>query len=174
MTRFLLKINLLIILILLPGCGSYDTLTMERRIRVSSGNGYEIQFNYREEQSPREKQVKRSFIQYKTTRKFKGGNLSGPEGVIIQKGISEAVHGNYTGAEFLFNQCGSMVTDGSIQNNLAVIYEASGRYDEAFTLYTKALLISPEEKTFRSNFLLFLNQNYNEAHETVKKRKKVE
>lgn len=147
---------------------------MERRIRINDGNGYEIQFNYREDQNPREKQVKRNFIQYKTSRKFKGGNLSGPEGAIIQKGISEAVHGNYTGAEFLFHQCESMVTDGSIQNNLAVVYEASGKYDEAFTLYTKALLISPEEKTFRSNFLLFLNQNYNEAHEPVKKKKKVE
>ena len=93
---------------------------------------------------------------------------------IIAKGISEAIDGNYSGAEFLIRQCEKSVADGSIQNNLAIIYEASGKYNEAFTMYTKALLISPDEKNFRNNFRLFLNQNYNEVQEPVKKKKQVE
>ncbi len=172
--RYLLKINIPLILVLLAGCATADTLDIDRRIRIDRQNEYGIQFDYLQNRPASVAHSERIFYQYKTARKFSFGKAGDEEKKIIGKGIIEAIDGNYTGAEFLILQCDKSVTDGSIQNNLGIIYEASGKYNEAFTMYTKAILISPEEKIFRSNFLLFLNQNYNEAQEPVKKKKKVE
>lgn len=172
--RYLLKINIPFVLVFLAGCATQDTLEIERRIRIEKQNEYGIRFDYEKKGSSAGARTDRTFYQYKTARKFSFGMINNEEKKIIAKGISEAIDGNYSGAEFLIRQCEKSVVDGSIQNNLAIIYEASGKYNEAFTMYTKALLISPDEKNFRNNFRLFLNQNYNEVQEPVKKKKKVE
>ena len=172
MMRFHLKNRLLIFLILLSGCSSAETLTIERRIKIEKQDGYNIIFDYGKNEGSAKKNADRTFHLYKTERLFSSGNIKGPGCDIIKKGIHEAVHGNYLEAEFLFRETENLLSDGSPQNNVAVVYEASGRYDEAFSMYTKALFISPEEKIFRSNFLLFLNQNYNEAEEPAKKTRR--
>lgn len=170
--RFHLKSKILPVLILLAGCSSYDTLTIEKRIKIDRQDGYEIIFDYGKSGSEVKKPADRTFHLYKTERKFSGKSIPGPAGNIITRGIAEAIQENYREAEFLFLESEKLVSDGSAQNNLAIVYEASGRYDEAFSMYSKALLISPDEKVFRSNFHLFLNQNYNEGKEPVKKTRR--
>lgn len=170
--RFHLKSKILPVLILLSGCSSYDTLTIEKRIKPERQDGYEIVFDYGKSAGSAKKPADRSFHPYKTERHFKGGDTPGPAGDIIERGIMEAALGNYREAEYLFHESEKLVSDGSPQNNLAVVYEVSGRYEEAFSMYSKALLIFPDEKIFRSNFILFLNQNYSEASEPVKKTRR--
>jgi tetratricopeptide (TPR) repeat protein len=167
--QFLLKIKFILLLILFSGCSSYDSLVLDKRIRIEKNEGYEFIFDYDKSGSTVKKNADRTSHPYKTERYFKGKNSPGPAGTIITGGILESVRGNYREAEFLFHETESLLSDGSPQNNLAVVYEASGRYHEAFSMYSRAILIAPEDKFFRSNFLLFLNQNYKEASEPVKK-----
>jgi tetratricopeptide (TPR) repeat protein len=167
--QYLLKIEILLLLILITGCSSYDMLLLNRRIKIEKHEGYDIIFDYEKTGGPAKKNTDRTSHPFKTERYFKGKNYPGVPGTITGRGIIEATRGNYREAEFLFHETESLLSDGSSQNNLAVVYEASGRYSEAFSMYSKAILIAPEEKVFRSNFILFLNQNYKETTEQVKK-----
>jgi len=170
--QFLLKIKILPLLVLFSGCSSYDSLVLDKRLRIEKNEEYDFIFNYDKSGSTVKKNADRTSHPYKTERYFKGKNSPGPAGTIITGGILESGRGNYKEAEFLFRETESLLSDGSPQNNLAVVYEASGRYNEAFSMYSRALLIAPEDKIFRSNFLLFLNQNYKETAEPVKKTRR--
>jgi len=170
--RFHQKIKILFPLILLTGCSTYDTLVLDKRIRTAKHEGYEIIFDYNKSGSTVNQSSERTSHSYKTERYFKKEKTPEPAGTIIERGILESVRGNYREAEFLFRETESLLSDGTPQNNLAVVYEASGRYEEAFSMYSIAIFIAPEEKIFRSNFILFLNQNYKEAVEPVKKTRR--
>jgi len=159
-----LKINIILVFIFLSGCSSNDTLIIKRRIKTGTNSGHELTGRSEKPAGILNTSSDRSFIIYKTERRFKGNAISGPAGEITRQGIIEAEKGCYTEAEFLFNETASIYTDGTAQNNIAVIYEASGKYDKAFSMYARALILSPDEKIFRSNFLLFLNQNYHEEN----------
>jgi len=170
--RFLPKIEIISLLILLTGCGSYDKLVLDKKIRGEKNEECDIIFNYNKSGSTVKKDSERITHPYKTERYFKGKKSPEPAGSIIARGILESEQGNYREAEFLFRETENLLSDGSPQNNLAVVYEASGRYNEAFSMYSRAIIISPEDKLFRSNFLLFLNQNYKETVEPVIKTRR--
>ena len=170
--RFHLKINILFLLLLLTGCSTYDTLVLDKRIRLEKSEGDNIIFDFNKNGSTANQGSERTSHPYKTERYFKREKNPEPAGTLIERGILESARGNYREAEFLFRETESLLSDGTPQNNLAVVYEASGRYKEAFSMYSRAIFIAPEEKIFRSNFILFLNQNYKEAVEPVKKTRR--
>ncbi|HOP29095.1 MAG TPA: hypothetical protein PKZ64_05965 [Spirochaetota bacterium] len=172
MIRFLLKIKIISLLIFITGCSSYEILVLDNRIRIEKNQEYDIIFDYYSKGNTVKKTSDRTSHPYKTERYFKKGKTPEPAGAILKRGIKESANGNYREAEFLFRETESLLSDGSPQNNLAVIFEASGRYDEAFSMYSKAIFIDPGEKIFRSNLILFLNQNYKEAVEPVKKTRR--
>jgi len=159
-------------MIFITGCSSYDTLVLDRRIRIEKNDEYDIIFNYDKSGAAVKKNTDRTNHPYKTERYFKGKDSPGTSGKILKRGILEAEQGNYREAEFLFSETVKLLSDGTPQNNLAVVYEASGRYGEAFRMYSRAIFIDPEEQIFRSNFILFLNQNYKEADEPDRKTRR--
>jgi hypothetical protein len=81
------------------------------------------------------------------------------QSIIMRKGVDEALSGNFIEAEILFNQVRENFTDGSVENNLAVIYELTKRKKEAHIMYTNALIKSPDNLKFRSNLLSFIKHN---------------
>jgi hypothetical protein len=87
------------------------------------------------------------------------GNGSNPESDIIRRGVDEALNGNFIEAEILFLQVNDNFNDGSVENNLAVIYELTKRKKEAHIMYTNALIKSPDNPKFRSNLLSFIKHN---------------
>lgn len=159
-------------LALLPGCFSYRVLEIERRIKISGEDAAEMVFDSQKKDSLSEKPGGQSFHIFTTERYLSGLDNPDPAGRVLLKGAEEAIGKNYAEAEVLFTEAAKLVSDGSAENNLAVVFEASGRYDEAFRMYTNALLVSPDNNKFRSNFLYFLNQIYSEEKGPVKNRKR--
>lgn len=95
-----------------------------------------------------------------TTKKYLArGKCFTPEYGIMDRGIEEALKGNYHEAETLFSAIRGNITDGSVENNLAVVYEMTERKKEAMRMYTTALIKSPENPEFRSNLYSFINHN---------------
>ncbi len=171
MIKFHLINSFILSLIFLSGCRSYDVLTIERKIKTDTNSGYNIIFYTEKNKVLTKKNTVHASHVYWTERYLTGKKITGPAGNIIKKGIEEALQGNFTEAEFLFKETGDLISDSSIQNNLAVVYEASERYDEAFCMYSRAILIAPDNNNLKRNFLLFVNQNYEEKKESLKKRK---
>jgi Flp pilus assembly protein TadD len=77
----------------------------------------------------------------------------------MDKAINEALKGNYTEAEILFNELKDIVNDGTVENNLAVLLETEKRNKEAMNMYINALIKSPGNYIFRSNFVSFICLN---------------
>jgi len=82
-----------------------------------------------------------------------------PESKILNMGVEEALKGNYIEAEILFMQVHEIITDGRVENNLAVIFELTKRKKDAMKLYISALAKSPDNPEFRSNLLSFISLN---------------
>lgn len=93
------------------------------------------------------------------TKYLANGQGFNPESDIMRKGVDEALKGNYIEAEILFLHVRNNINDGSVENNLAVIYELSKRKKEAHIMYTDALIKSPDNLKFKSNLLSFINNN---------------
>lgn len=102
------------------------------------------------------KQKKLSVITKKYLARGKGFT---PESGIMDRGVEEVLNGNYFEAETLFYAVRDNITDGSIENNLAVVYELTERKKEALKMYTTALIKSPENPEFRCNLSSFIDQN---------------
>ena len=172
MIRFILKFNILLLILLLSGCVSYKILKLERRIKIEQDDITGITLNVKKSFSAARKHSEQQFIQFTTERYLTGLDAPDPAGIIIKKGIEETLNRNYAEAEILHLEAAKLISDGSVKNNLAVIYEASGNYDAAFKMYFEALQISPYNAEFRSNFHYFLNQNYKEENEPVKTKRR--
>jgi tetratricopeptide (TPR) repeat protein len=75
---------------------------------------------------------------------------------INNKGVEYALKGMYAEAEILFNEAIKENEKLSfVYNNLAVIHELNNKKDAAFTMYSKACLLEPDNKYYRWNFLYF-------------------
>ncbi len=83
-----------------------------------------------------------------------------PESEIVDAGIREVLKGNYNEAEILFKEVQDSIPDGSVENNLAVIFELTRRKKEAMIMYSKALFKSPNNSGFKYNLISFINLNY--------------
>ncbi len=77
---------------------------------------------------------------------------------ILKRSSEEFDRGNHHSSAILLKDAAEIWTNGAAENNLAVIYELTGEKDLAFNMYAKALLLEPDNKMFRHNFLTFINR----------------
>jgi len=149
----------IIILFTASACSTYSELIVSNKCLLPDEN-YEFRF-YNDLKPvktgivPAEKKSLTISVQ-KYLVKSNGFN---PESDIMYKGVEETLKGNYIEAEILFTQVRNIITDGSVENNLAVIYELTKRKKEAHIMYMNALIKSPDNSKFRSNLLSFINNN---------------
>lgn len=72
-------------------------------------------------------------------------------------GVEMAKRGLWSEALFRFQQADRMApNDPKTLNNLAVAYEAVGRFDDALDYYKQALQASPSSKDLRKNYARFV------------------
>ena len=71
-------------------------------------------------------------------------------------GIQMAQRGLWGEALFRFEQAQRDEPSARTLNNLAVAYEALGRFDDALATYRTALEISPDSRSLRQNYTRFL------------------
>jgi len=99
----------------------------------------------------------KNYIAVSSKRYFVHSKNFGPEAAIMSAGIEEAMKGNYFEAETLFNEIKENINDGSIENNLAVVFEFTKREGEALCMYITALMKSPENTEIMNNLLSYIN-----------------
>ncbi len=72
-------------------------------------------------------------------------------------GVNMARRGLWNEALFRFRQAASLDPDNPrILNNLAVAYEALGRFDQALEAYQKAVRLDPGNRELKANYTRFL------------------
>jgi Flp pilus assembly protein TadD len=72
-------------------------------------------------------------------------------------GVSMAERGLWNEAMFRFEQARTLAPkDVAVLNNLAVAYEAVGRFDDALATYRAALEIAADQRRVRQNYTRFL------------------
>jgi len=72
-------------------------------------------------------------------------------------GVDMARRGLWNEALFRFREAEKLDAENPrIQSNLAVAYEASGKFDEALASYQKALRLAPNDKGIRTNYARFV------------------
>lgn len=140
-------------------CSSYKELTVNDKIILPE----ESQL-YRFSETPAEQKTglksgRQKKIQVTSKKYLARGKDFTPESEIMNKGVEEALKGNYPEAETLFEAIRENNTDGAVENNLAVVYELTKRKKDAMKMYTIALIKSPENSEFRSNLLSFISYN---------------
>ena len=160
--RFLHQYNTFLLLIILTSvisCSSYETVVIHDRIALPGGDrDYTFADKSGKKKSAFKTGKQKSVVI--TSKKYlvKGKGFT-PESMIMNEGIKEALSDNYIEAEILFKQIKLNSSDGSVENNLAVIYELTKRKKDAMLMYTKALLKSPDNREYRSNMQSFINHN---------------
>ncbi len=149
----------ILILITAASCSTYRELITSVKIVLPDENSG---FRFYNSGSPVKSDLKpesRKSLTISMTKYLANGQGFNPESDIMRKGVDEALKGNYIEAEILFLHVRNNINDGSVENNLAVIYELSKRKKEAHIMYTDALIKSPDNLKFKSNLLSFINNN---------------
>jgi len=78
-------------------------------------------------------------------------------GAQISFGVEMARRGLWNEALFRFEQARrTEPRDPAVLNNLAVAYEAVGRFDDALATYREALEVAPENRGVRQNYTRFV------------------
>jgi tetratricopeptide (TPR) repeat protein len=117
-----------------------------------------VDLNYRLIETEHKKNsVPKNYIVVSSKRYFVHPKNFGPASTIMGAGIEEALKGNYLEAETLFNEIKENINDGSVENNLAIIYEITKREREAMAMYVTALMKSPENMEIKNNLLSYIN-----------------
>ena len=149
----------LLIFLILTSCSSYEELVIDGKISLPAGSsGYRFSDTAAENRSGLKSGDRRGL--HVSSKKYlaKGTGFT-PESKIINVGVDETMRGNYIEAEILFKQVQGDISDGSVENNLAVIYELTKREKDALEMYLNALVKSPDNSEFRSNLLSFISIN---------------
>jgi Flp pilus assembly protein TadD len=118
----------------------------------------ELKFRFIEAENKKNSSLKsKSYIGVSSKRCFVHSKSFGPEAIIMSAGIEEALKGNYFEAETLFNVIKENINDGSIENNLGIIFEFTKREGEALCMYISALMKSPENTEIKNNLSGYIN-----------------
>jgi len=91
------------------------------------------------------------------------GGADSRAGSQLDFGVDMARRGLWNEALFRFEQAREQrPADPAVLNNLAVAYEAVGRFDDALAAYKEATRIAPGERDVKRNYSRFLEfyQNY--------------
>jgi len=152
-------ILLFLIFITASSCSTYSELKTSGKILLPDENSGIKFHNSGSPVKPDFKPESRKSFTISIPKYLANGKGFNPESDIMRKGVDEALKGNYIEAEILFMQLRDSFNDGSVENNLAVIYELTKRKKEAHIMYTTALIKSPDNLKFRSNLLSFIKQN---------------
>lgn len=84
-------------------------------------------------------------------------DLSGGAERQLGFGVSMAQRGLWSEALFRFERAHQMNPNSfRVLNNLAVAYEANGRFDEALATYRRALALDPADRNLRRNYARFV------------------
>jgi Flp pilus assembly protein TadD len=74
----------------------------------------------------------------------------------MREGVRAATRKYWQEALFRFEQARTLTPDdAAVLNNLAVAFEATGRYDEALTTYKRAIELAPRNPTLKRNYARF-------------------
>jgi len=84
------------------------------------------------------------------------GNPQAAAHVEMREGVRAAQRSYWQEALFRFERARNLnPTNGEVLNNLAVAFEALGRYDEALAAYKQALQDTPKSSLIRKNYARF-------------------
>jgi tetratricopeptide (TPR) repeat protein len=140
-------------------CSSYRELVIENKV-VLPGEISKYKFtDAAGDKKPGAKPAGQKSLLISSIKYIAKGEGFKPESRIMDMGVEETLKGNYAEAEILFKEIQENITDGSVENNLAVIYELTKRKKDAMKMYTSALIKSPANSKFRSNLLSYINHN---------------
>ncbi|MCU0822320.1 MAG: tetratricopeptide repeat protein [Spirochaetes bacterium] len=94
--------------------------------------------------------------QFYSIRYFAEMNSSGPLAKMNNKGVDYALDGKFIEAKYIFEE--TLKEDGKFApacNNLGIIFELFNRREDAFSMYSKACIIDPDNEHYRNNFFYF-------------------
>lgn len=142
---------------MLISCSTYKEVSIDGKYKISNidyKNPYYVIIHQPEQKN---KPVENTFfctrIKYLSI-KCDDENLD----LILKQSYEEIINNNYHAAAILLKDASTVWNNGAAENNLAVIYEIAGEKNLAFKMYTKALLLSPDNEKFKKNFLNFINR----------------
>ena len=153
--RFLRHYKIVLIIFFLFSCASNAELVINNRITIPADLQYRlIDAEYKKH---KKNSVFKNYIVVSSKRIFVHPEITGPESAIMRAGIEEALKGKYLEAETLFNEIKENINDGSVENNLGIIYEITKRENEALAMYITALMKSPGNTEIKNNLLAYIN-----------------
>lgn len=80
-----------------------------------------------------------------------------PAGLQLRFGVEMAQRGLWREAAFRFEQARDLeIGNAAVWNNLAVAYEALGRFEDARQAYQRALELDPSNRALRRNYTRFI------------------
>ena len=141
----------LLIIIFFISCKSDSDIIINNKVSAPA----ELKFRFIEAKNSSLKS--KSYIGVSSKRCFVHSKSFGPEAIIMSFGIEEALKGNYFEAETLFNEIKENINDGSIENNLGIIFEFTKREGEALCMYISAFMKSPENTEIKNNLSAYIN-----------------
>lgn len=147
MKKFLLPCSI-IIPVIFAGCASPVSVTVKNDIKLRSTPVLIVRPGENENSYT-------GLTHYETQRFFCTEGSTEIYSQILERGSSEAGRGNLFGAEIIFMELKEKEKNGAVENNLAIIYELNGKSSEAFTMYSSALLLDPDNMLFKKNFYSF-------------------
>lgn len=142
---------------MLIACSSYREISINKKYKSDNTNYKNPYYAIIHEPEQKNKSQEKSFF-YKRIKylmiKCDDKNLD----LILKQSYEKIADNNYHSAEILLKDASTLWSNGAAENNLAVIYEITEKKNLAFKMYTKALLLSPENEKFKINFLNFINR----------------
>ncbi len=143
---------------MLIACSSYREISINKKYKPDNTDYknpyYAIIHEPEQKNKPKENTFSYTRIKYLII-KCNDKNLD----LILEQSYEKIIDNNYHSAEILLKDASTLWNNGAAENNLAIIYEITGEKNLAFKMYTKALLLAPENEKFKINFLNFINRN---------------
>ncbi|HPS58170.1 MAG TPA: hypothetical protein PK514_08690 [Spirochaetota bacterium] len=162
MKKFLLPYSI-IISILLNGCASKGSIIVKNDIKLRCNPVLTVR-------PGEDENAYSGLTRYETQRFFCTEGSTRIHTAILEAGSTEAINGNLFEAETIFMELKETEKNGAVENNLAIIYELKGKNSAAFTMYSSALLLSPDNMLFKKNLYCFISDSGLQSDAKIKKK----